>query len=129
MLFIPLLCFGIDQPSISKISSQQTKTVGENVKFECTVENMREFMVFWIKKGNDPAHNQFISAGPSLLVPDNRYIVTYTRLSDTEYTFLNKLEINDLTESDSGTYQCVAKFSVINRLSSDVELTVQPTSA
>lgn len=129
LLFVPSLCFGQNQPSIWRVSPQQAKSVGESVEFECFVNNTDEYPVSWMKTSSEPAHTIFISRGWALTVPDSRYSVLYTRLPGIAESHVNKLQIQDLNESDSGTYQCMVLLSIRDRITADVELTVQPASA
>lgn len=128
LLFVPLLCLGTDQPSIWLISPPKAKTAGESVQLECLLNNTSEYPVTWLKKGDNPEEFILISRGPSLLTPDNRYRVTYTPSSDIRRVHINKLEIRNLNESDSGMYQCLVQLSIKNKITADVALTVRSPS-
>lgn len=49
LLVLPSVCFGQgdELASIIKISSSQTKSVGDNVEFECVVKNLNDYKVVW----------------------------------------------------------------------------------
>lgn len=133
LLFIsPFISSGRDQfgPSIPRISPLQSKTVGEHVELECVIENSRNFILIWRKlDGND-----IITAGLVTVIADSRYSSTIRddpSSKDAADTRIYTLKIEDVRESDAGTYQCLKRrtlHSADANAPAEVVLTVQPSS-
>ncbi|CAG2065894.1 unnamed protein product, partial [Timema podura] len=105
---------------INNISEEQTKVVGSSATLECSTTNA-EFRVMWLKYDTNHFSDPIIiSAGPALLVPDNRYSLGNS-IENKTFT----LKISDLRVSDTGTYKCRAtNLSTNNTFTADVNMTV-----
>lgn len=108
ILVFSLSCFGEvqDRPSILRISPQQIKTVGDHVDLECVCKNVDNYVLIWQRMdSNNP--KIVLAAGHLKITPDPRYnVVTTKEGSDDDSTTVYKLQINDVRESDAGTYVC-----------------------
>lgn len=125
LIVLPSLCFGQDEesPSITKISSSQIKSVGEDVELECVVTNLNNYVVVWQLK-SDSLATQILTAGFLRITANERYSLnTLQRDVNEIYT----LKIKNVQENDAGTYQCLV--SSLRPTIADVVLTVQPSSA
>lgn len=117
--------------SIPRISAIQSKTVGENVELECFIENSRNFILIWRKlDGND-----MITAGLVTVIADSRFSSTIEddpSSKEAADTRIYTLKIEDVRESDAGTYQCLKRrtlHSADANAPAEVVLTVQPSSS
>ncbi|XP_017875313.1 lachesin isoform X2 [Ceratina calcarata] len=124
-LFLPLafLCTVNTQrtPTISYISQEQIKDIGETVEFRCSVQYAPDFPVVWTKINKDVVNDQLpLSHGSSLIVRDTRFSLKYV---DALSTFI--LQIKDIQETDAGIYQCKILISLNNHVSANVELQVR----
>ena len=105
-------------PTITYISPQQIKDVGETVELECSVQNAQEYPILWIKI-NGPSDQVVISSQQSLILPDSRFSLRYNKASSTY-----ALKIKDIEISDEGAYQCQVMISISHKISADAELRV-----
>lgn len=64
-----------DAPAITFVSLKQIKNIGGTVDLKCTTTNARDFPIRWVKV--EAVDNIYISSGSALIIPDNRYSVTY----------------------------------------------------
>lgn len=119
LLLLQLSCLAQQTALISYITQNQIKYIGENVELECSVRNVEENPVMWIKI-LDLQSTIFISTGDSVVINDTRFAIRYDEASTT-YT----LQIKDFQETDAGTYQCQVYLSTSKKISADVELTVR----
>ncbi|XP_015586541.1 lachesin isoform X1 [Cephus cinctus] len=108
-------------PTISYISQEQIKDIGDTVELLCSVQYGQEYPVLWIKFNKEGGSDQLpLSSGTSLIVRDSRFALRYDTASST-YT----LQIKDIQETDAGVYQCQVLISLNNRISAGVELQVR----
>lgn len=71
-------------PSISYISQEQIKDIGETVEFRCSVQYAQEFPVIWTKINKDIANEQMpLSHGSSLIIRDTRFALRYDEATST----------------------------------------------
>lgn len=104
-------------PTISYITQEQIKDIGDTVEFDCSVQFAKEFVVLWIKSDRDPV---FLSTGSTLVIKDSRFSLRYDPNSST-----HKLQIKDIQETDAGTYTCQIRISVAHKVSAHVQLSVR----
>lgn len=108
LLVFSLSCFGEvqERPSILRTSPNQIKTVGDHVDLECVCKNVDNYVLVW-QRMNSSNQKIILAAGNIRITPDRRYnLVTTNGGSDDEPTTVYTLRINDVRESDAGTYQC-----------------------
>ncbi|KOX69521.1 Lachesin [Melipona quadrifasciata] len=108
-------------PTISYISQEQIKDIGETVEFRCSVLYAPDFPVVWTKINKNVANDQLpLSHGSTLIIRDTRFALKY---DDALSTF--RLQIKDIQETDAGFYQCKILISLNNYVSANVELQVR----
>ncbi|XP_050588764.1 lachesin-like isoform X2 [Bombus affinis] len=108
-------------PTISYISQEQIKDIGETVEFRCSVLYAPDFPVVWTKINKNVANDQLpLSHGSTLIIRDTRFTLKY---DDALSTF--RLQIKDIQETDAGFYQCKILISLNNYVSANVELQVR----
>lgn len=108
-------------PTISYISQEQIKDIGETVEFQCSVQYAQEYPVLWTKVNKDNENDPLpLSHGSSLIIRDTRFTLRYDESSS---TFI--LQVKDIQETDAGFYQCKVVISVNNYVSAKVELQVR----
>ncbi|XP_077273464.1 septate junction protein lachesin isoform X2 [Temnothorax americanus] len=108
-------------PTISYISQEQIKDIGETVELHCSVQYAQEYPVLWIKVNRENVHEQVaLSTGTALIIRDSRFALRYDTASTTY-----QLQVKDIQETDAGYYQCRIQISVNNLISAEVELQVR----
>ncbi|XP_076232625.1 septate junction protein lachesin isoform X1 [Calliopsis andreniformis] len=108
-------------PTISYISQEQIKDIGETVEFRCSVQYAQEYPVVWTKINKDIANDQLpLSHGSSLIIRDTRFALRYDEATS---TFI--LQVKDIQETDAGFYQCKVLISLNNYVTANVELQVR----
>jgi len=71
-------------PTISYISQEQIKDIGETVELQCSVQYAQEYPVLWIKVNKDSAHEQVaLSTSTALIIRDSRFALKYDTASTT----------------------------------------------
>ncbi|KAJ8684440.1 hypothetical protein QAD02_020232 [Eretmocerus hayati] len=113
----PSLVAGEKEPTIISISKETSKELNSNVELNCTVQNPSRYSVMWNKLDKNPSDNTPISAEEVLIHRDARYSVKVDNNTST-YT----LHIQQLKESDIGTYQCSIVTPQKPYISASVEL-------
>ncbi|KAH0953776.1 hypothetical protein HN011_009704 [Eciton burchellii] len=108
-------------PTISYISQEQIKDIGETVELQCSVQYAQEYPILWIKVNKENVHEQVaLSTGTALIIRDSRFSLKYDTASTTYI-----LQIKDIQETDAGFYQCRLQITVNNLISAEVELQVR----
>ena len=108
-------------PTISYISQEQIKDIGETVEFHCSVLNGFDLPVVWTKINKNALNDQLLlSHGSTLIIRDTRFTLKY---DDVLSTF--RLQIKDIQETDAGFYQCKILISLNNYVYANVELQVR----
>lgn len=65
-------------PTISYISQEQIKDIGETVEFRCSVLYAPDFPVVWTKINKNVANDQLpLSHGSTLIIRDTRFALKY----------------------------------------------------
>lgn len=71
-------------PTISYISQEQIKDIGETVELQCSVQYAQEYPVLWIKVNKESVHEQVaLSTGTALIIRDSRFALKYDTASTT----------------------------------------------
>ncbi|XP_072757797.1 lachesin isoform X2 [Anoplolepis gracilipes] len=108
-------------PTISYISQEQIKDIGETVELHCSIQYAQDYPVLWIKVNRDSVHEQVaLSTGTALIIRDSRFSIKHDTASTTYV-----LQIKDIQETDAGFYQCRIQISVNNLINAEVELQVR----
>ncbi|XP_021711599.1 lachesin [Aedes aegypti] len=110
-------------PTITSISPEQIKDIGESVTFECDIDNVGKFTVGWQKTNRERSQNvNSISLGPTLAVAEDRFKVSVEKENNTmNYT----LTISDIVNTDAGLYECQIQVNSTNKVTATVELQVR----
>jgi len=71
-------------PTISYISQEQIKDIGETVELQCSVQYGQDYPVLWIKVNKESVHEQVaLSTGTALIIRDSRFALKYDTASST----------------------------------------------
>lgn len=71
-------------PTITSISPEQIKDIGESVTLECDIDNVGKFTVGWQKTNRERSQNvNSISLGPTLAVAEDRFKVSVDKENNT----------------------------------------------
>lgn len=117
LLFLSFLCFAKAAPSISYTTEEQIAYVGETVKLNCSVELEGNYTIVWVKNSFDGPKS--LSIGSQVVTSDPRFSVQFNASSST-----NTLQIKDIQEGDTGTYQCQLHSPENMEIVADVKLSV-----
>lgn len=90
-IFIILSVSSQRSPTISYISQEQIKDIGEVVELICSVQYSQEYPVLWMK-GDSPGVP--ISSLSSLILQDSRYAIRYDRVNIYEFNQSCKRVVN-----------------------------------
>ncbi|XP_029177585.1 lachesin isoform X2 [Nylanderia fulva] len=108
-------------PTISYISQEQIKDIGETVELHCSLQYAQDYPVLWIKVNRDSVNEQVaLTTGTALIIRDSRFAIRHDTSSATYV-----LQIKDIQETDAGFYQCRIQISVNNLINAEVELQVR----
>lgn len=89
-------------PTISYISQEQIKDIGNSVEFSCVIQYAEEYPISWTKIDKSRATEPVpISAGATTILKDPRFKVGF--ISETSTYILN---VKDIQETDAGYYRC-----------------------
>lgn len=89
-------------PTISYISQEQIKDIGNSVEFSCAIQYAEEYPVSWTKLDKSRVTEPVpISAGTTTILKDTRFRVNYLPERNTYM-----LIIKDIQETDAGYYRC-----------------------
>lgn len=122
-LFLCILTIAFAQrtPTISYITQEQIKDIGDTVELECSVQYAQQYPVLWMKVDKQKISEQVpISTGSTLIIHESRFALRKDTASST-YT----LQIKDIQETDAGYYQCQVFIALNNKISAEVELQVR----
>ncbi|KAK0096324.1 hypothetical protein PV326_005818 [Microctonus aethiopoides] len=106
-------------PTISYISQEQIKDIGNTVDLQCSVQYAQDYPVLWIKVNKDGTELPLASK-TSLILKDSRFSLRY---DDATSTYV--LQIKDIQETDAGFYVCRVVISVTVVQGASVELQVR----
>ncbi|XP_001599740.1 lachesin [Nasonia vitripennis] len=109
-----------ESPVITHISKEKIQEIGDEVEFNCTVQNLQDYPLLWIKLHKDRQDRSPLSSNTALIIRDSRFSVHVDNETST-----NSLRIKDLQEADTGFYQCQILISVDNKVTAEVELQIR----
>lgn len=105
-------------PTISYISQEQIKNIGDSVELSCAVQYVEQYPVQWTQMGRTKNSDGVpISSGSSMILRDSRFKTVYDP-EKSSYT----LTIKDIQETDAGFYRCQIIVSIMLKVSAEVEL-------
>ncbi|XP_055589824.1 lachesin-like [Uranotaenia lowii] len=117
-------CSGqVQTPTITAISPEQIKDIGDTVTLECDISNVGKFTVGWQKTNRERSQNvNTISLGGTLAVFEERFTLGNDKEND---TMKYKLTISDIVNTDAGLYECQIQVNSTNKVTATVELQVR----
>lgn len=69
-------------PTISYISQEQIKDIGETVELRCSIQYAEDYPVLWIKLNRNSVHEQVaLSTGTALIIRDSRFAIRHDTAS------------------------------------------------
>lgn len=107
-------------PTISYISQEQVRDIGETVELECSVQYAQEYPILWLKMNPPPAESTTLSHNKQMILKDSRFSLKHNPGSNTYV-----LQIKDMQETDAGPYQCKIQISVQSYVNAVVNLVVR----
>ncbi|XP_053970098.1 protein amalgam [Anastrepha ludens] len=107
-----------NQPVITHISKDVVASVGEDVQFNCTVENVGRMSVSWAKR------SVVLSMRNILSLSDPRYTITETR-DDKVGNATYSLKITKIEASDMGPYECQVIVSATGKITKTLNLSIK----
>ncbi|XP_052857223.1 protein amalgam [Drosophila gunungcola] len=112
-------------PVITQISKDVVARVGDNVEFNCTVEQVGQLSVSWAKRPSDTDTNSVVLSIRNILsLPDQRYSVTVSEgaaSGTATYTF----RIQNIEVSDMGPYECQVLVSATEKVTRKLSLQIK----
>ena len=70
-------------PTISYISQEQIKNIGETAEFQCSVQYSQDYPVLWIKVNKYRGYQLPISTNTALIIRDSRFSLRSDTASST----------------------------------------------
>ncbi|XP_030374292.1 protein amalgam [Scaptodrosophila lebanonensis] len=112
-------------PVISHISKDVVASVGDNVEFNCTVEQLGQMTVSWAKRANESdANSVVLSVNGMSTLPDSRYSVEQQKdASSGSATYTLRME--RIEASDMGLYECQVLVSATNKVTRKLNLLIK----
>ncbi|KFB35803.1 AGAP004108-PA-like protein [Anopheles sinensis] len=110
-------------PSIVFISPEQIKDIGEQVTLNCSIANVKNYIVGWQKSNRDRTkESNIISLGTQLAVTEDRFQLNFTKENNSANYVL---EIKDIVNTDAGLYECQILVNSTSKITKTVELQVR----
>uniref|UniRef100_A0A8W7PKJ0 Ig-like domain-containing protein n=1 Tax=Anopheles coluzzii TaxID=1518534 RepID=A0A8W7PKJ0_ANOCL len=110
-------------PSIVFISPEQIKDIGEQVTLNCSIANVKNYIVGWQKSNRDRTkESNIISLGVQLAVTEDRFRLNFTKENNAANYVL---EIHDIVNTDAGLYECQIQVNSTSKITKTVELQVR----
>ncbi|XP_050100833.1 lachesin-like [Anopheles aquasalis] len=110
-------------PSIVFISPEQIKDTGDRVTLNCSIANVKNYIVGWQKSNRDRTkESNIISLGVQLAVTEDRFALNFTKENNTANYVL---EIHDIVNTDAGLYECQIQVNSTSKITKTVELQVR----
>jgi neuronal growth regulator 1 len=81
VIYFLVLCE--QKPFISHVSKEKIKEIGEEVEFNCTVQNTQDYPVLWIKFDKDRLDRAPLSSNNFMIVRDKRISVNFDSVTST----------------------------------------------
>lgn len=83
-------------PTISYISQEQIKDIGETVELQCSVQYAQDYPILWIKVNKENVQEQVtLSTGTALIIRDSRFSLKHDTASTT-YILQVRLPLDDV---------------------------------
>lgn len=117
MLLLPNVLYA-EQPVISHISNDVVASVGEDVQFNCTVENVGRMSVSWAKR------SVVLSMRNILSLSDPRYTIAEARDDEADNATYS-LKITKIEPSDMGPYECQVIVSATDKITKKLNLSIK----
>lgn len=102
-------------PTISHITQEQVKDIGESVELQCSVQYAQEYPIMWIKVNKHGADQVPISTNTGLMIRDSRFSLKHDTGSSTYILQVRSIEtfslggIQGQQESRAGCWHDVNK--------------------
>ncbi|XP_058059788.1 lachesin-like [Anopheles bellator] len=110
-------------PSIVFISPEQIRDIGEQVTLNCSIANVKNYVVGWQKSNRDRTkESNIISLGVQLAVAEDRFKLNFTKENNAANYLL---EIHDIVNTDAGLYECQIQVTSTTKITKTVELQVR----
>ncbi|XP_067213867.1 lachesin isoform X2 [Linepithema humile] len=107
-------------PTISYISQEQIKDIGESVELRCIVQYASDYPILWIKIDKSSNDQVTLSYNQGVALRDSRFSLKHEQASSSYI-----LQIKDIQETDAGLYQCKIQLSLTNHINAQVEILVR----
>ncbi|XP_037955276.1 protein amalgam-like [Teleopsis dalmanni] len=112
-------------PTISDITRDIVASIGDNVVFNCTVENVGKMSVSWAKYTSESSSGSVVLSMRSILsLSDPRYSITETK-DDKKDSATYSFEIAKIEASDMGTYECQVIVSAADKVTKKMNLSIK----
>lgn len=121
LLLTSLSMSSMSNPIISSVSPEQIKNIGENVKLNCSVDNVNGYVVGWAK--SQATGSVVLAFRDSLTLNDKRYSVTEIKKNNSSSMY--SFQINDLEVSDIGIYECQVIVSSSEKINAKINLLIK----
>ncbi|KAI9577276.1 protein amalgam [Glossina fuscipes] len=112
-------------PAISGITKDIVANIGEDIEFNCTVQNVGRLSVSWAKRTPKSGSGSVVLSMRSILsLSDPRYTIVETKDNKTDsavYTF----KITKIETSDTGSYECQVILAATEKITKTLNLAVK----
>lgn len=125
LIYGPVSAAAAATPVISSITKDLVASVGEDVEFNCTVENVGRMSVSWAKRTSETGSGSVVLSMRSILgLSDPRYTIVELKDDKTDsatYTF----RITKLESSDMGSYECQVILTATDKITKKLNLSIK----
>ncbi|XP_001604323.1 lachesin isoform X1 [Nasonia vitripennis] len=104
----------------SIVENDQVKRIGDEVEFNCRVNNPNDKTLFWMRINGNNRSEQFVVAMGTTPTLKDRFSVDHYRDTATYSLRIRRLEAND-----TGFYQCRIAVDANNKVSAEVKLDIE----
>ncbi|XP_046805824.1 protein amalgam [Lucilia cuprina] len=112
-------------PVISDITKDVVASVGEDVEFNCTVQNVGRMSVSWAKRDSESGAGSVVLSMRSILsLSDPRYTIVESKDDKTDtatYTF----KITKIEAADMGSYECQVILTATDKITKKLNLSIK----
>ncbi|TMW46375.1 hypothetical protein DOY81_008544 [Sarcophaga bullata] len=110
---------------ISDITKDVVASVGEDVEFNCTVQNVGRMSVSWAKSDSESGAGSVVLSMRSILsLSDPRYTVVETK-DDKADTAIYTFKITKIEATDMGSYECQVILTATDKISRKLNLSIK----
>jgi len=126
LIFANFLKFlGAASPNISDITMDTVARIGDNVEFNCTVENVGRMSVSWAKRTSETGSGSVVLSMRNILsLSDPRYDV-FEKKDNKTGSATYSLTITNIEASDMGAYECQVIVSATDKVTKKLNLSVK----